>query len=232
MQENNQDLKLLKDLGMIYPSELSKTKERYYLYKCFCGNEFRARIADINAGKYKSCGCLKIKHNLHNHRLYNTWYQMINRCTNPKNKSYKDYGGRGIKVCDRWNKVANFIDDMYPSFEEGLTLDRENNDLGYSPDNCRWATQNTQSQNTTVTRNNNTSGYRGVSWFKNSSKWRCRIAVDKKTIYLGHFNTAIEAARAYDQYIIDNNLEHTKNFTWENQNGKTLTVKQLKEKYS
>ena len=209
MQENNQELKLLKDLGMIYPSELSNTKERYYLYKCFCGNEFRARTADINAGKYKSCGCLKIKHNLHNHRLYNTWYQMINRCTNPKNKSYKDYGGRGIKVCERWIKVENFIEDMYPTFEEGLTLDRENNDLGYSPDNCRWVLRNIQSRNTRKLNRSNKSGYRGICF--TGKKWRTQIVVNNKRIYLGTFTDIVEAAKAYDKYVIDNNLEHTIN---------------------
>ena len=71
----------------------------------------------------------KIKHGLCGHRLYDTWKSMVHRCNNIKNVAYKYYGGRGIKVCNRWLDVRNFIEDMYPSYQEGLTLDRINVDL-------------------------------------------------------------------------------------------------------
>jgi hypothetical protein len=96
-----------------------------------------------------------VMHGLSGHRLYDTFVEMHNRCYNPSKSQYKDWGGRGIAVCDRWNKnligtekaLNNFIVDMYPSFKEGLTLDRINNDLDYSPDNCKWSTKQEQSEN-------------------------------------------------------------------------------------
>ena len=147
------------------------------------------------------------------HRIYKIWSVMKDRCNNPKSKPYSRYGGRGITVCDRWKVFKNFAEDMYPTFKEGLSIDRKDNDLGYSPDNCRWATKSTQTQNTTKIRCNNKSGYRGVSWHKSSNKWTSKINIDNKRINLGYFTDKIEAAKAYDKYVIDNNLEHTRNST-------------------
>ena len=124
-------IELIRDLGMQYPKETSKQKKRYSLYKCFCGNEFKAQNADVKVGHTSSCGCLqilktkesKVVHGLTNHRLYSTWHNMIARCYNKIHKKYKYYGQRGITVCDRWHDLKNFIEDMYPTFEEGLTID-------------------------------------------------------------------------------------------------------------
>ena len=105
------ELILLEDLGMIYPTETSNKKRRYGLYKCVCGNEFNSQIQDVKSGKTKSCGCLKVTHGLKSHRLYSVWKAMISRCTNQANKGYKNYGGRGITVCDRWLDIQNFIEE-------------------------------------------------------------------------------------------------------------------------
>ena len=206
------ELILLKDLGMQYPTEKSKYKARFGLYLCHCGKEFEAQTQGINNGNTKSCGCLKNTHNLSNHRLYQIWINMIQRCTNPKSTLYKNYGERGIEVCQEWQDVNNFINDMYPTFQEGLSIDRIDNNNGYSKDNCRWTTRKIQSRNTRVLISSNTSGYRGVHWRKSRKKWTSQIRVDSKKIHLGSFDTAINGAVAYDKYIIDNNLEHTKNF--------------------
>ncbi len=136
---------------------------------------------------------------------------MMHRCYNQNNKRYFDWGGRGITVCDRWHSVANFIEDMYPSYINGLTLDRKDNDKGYSKDNCRWVEDVVQKRNTRVLNKANASGYRCVSKTK-SNKYRTQIKVNRKKIHIGTFETAIEAAKAYDQYVIDNNLEHSRNF--------------------
>lgn len=220
MQNNQKELILLEDLGMHYPNETSNKKVRYGIYKCFCGNEFKTRIQSVKQNKTKSCGCLhkekalifNTKHGLSSHVLFGTWSGMIQRCTNKIHMYYNDYGGRGITVCERWLNVANFIEDMLPTFQKGLTLDRKDNDKGYYKDNCRWVENKIQHRNTRKIRSTNTSGYRGVSFYNLCNKWYSRICVDYKNIYLGRFNTAIEAARAYDDYIIKNNLEHTRNF--------------------
>lgn len=220
MENNQKELILLEDLGYLYANENSKTKRHYAIYKCFCGNEFKTRVDAVKNKNTTSCGCHHIKmlkqkntkHGFHSHRLYLTWYMMIDRCTNKQHIHYKDYGERGIKVCERWLNVANFIEDMYPNFIEGMTLDRVNNDLGYSKENCRWATKKVQSRNTVKLQSRNTSGYRGVCWHKLKKQWICTIGLNSKNIHLGYFNLPDEAAKAYDQYIIDNNLEHTRNF--------------------
>lgn len=215
LENKNMELVLIKDLWMLYPTENSKRKFRYGLYKCFCGNEFKTQISDINKGTTKSCGCFQKQrsttHGLNKHRLYNIWAEMKARCNNQKNKHFNDYGGRGITVCDRWLDVRNFIDDMYPTFKDGLSIDRIDNNKGYSKDNCRWTTNIIQSRNTRLIRINNSSGYRGVSFNKKKKKFVAQIMVNLKYKHLGYFDTAIDGAKAYNNYVINNNLEHTKN---------------------
>lgn len=209
---------IIKDLGMLFPTKKSKRKYRYTLCKCFCGNEFKTMTTNINSERVISCGCVSsmkgiknMTHGMKSHRLYNTWSNMMDRCNNEKCKAYKYYGARGIKVCDRWKNINNFIEDMYPTFKEGLTLDRKENDKGYSKDNCRWETKATQSRNARVLRSDNTTGYRGVTKRKDRDKFTSKIQVSGTNINLGSFTHAIDAAKAYDKYVIDNNLEHTIN---------------------
>ena len=211
---------LLKDLGMRFATEKSKQKSRFGLYQCqYCGKEFKATSGSIKSGNTKSCGCYNLKliyernlsHNLSSHPLYDTWRNLKARCYNAKNPRYIDYGGRGIKVCERWLDIRNFIEDMYPTYEEGLSIDRINNDGDYAPDNCRWTTKYIQSQNTRKLMSTNKSGYRGVS-VHTSGKWQAEIKHNGKRSYLGLFNSALEAAIAYDTYALQNNTEHTRNF--------------------
>lgn len=209
---------LIKITETRYPTATSKKRNTYGIFKCICGQEFEAIITVVkNRGDY-TCGCsrkYKGKHNLSSHRLYHTWNGMMQRCYNPKNKDFERYNGRGITVCESWHSIENFINDMDESYIKGLTMDRINNNLGYSKDNCRWITQEIQSRNTRVLSSRNTSGYRGVTYEKSRKKWRSIIIVNKNKVSIGSFEDKIEAAKAYDKYVIDNNLEHTINFARE-----------------
>ena len=207
---------LIKDLGMRFPTEKSSRKYRYGLYKCgYCGKEFEVITRSIKAGTTKSCGCIlnknKITHGLTQHRLYHIWNKMVDRCCNINNKNYKDYGDRGITVCAEWRESPlKFIEDMFPSFEEGLTLDRVDNDKGYSKENCRWATKTEQRINRRIFKNN-TSGFVGVYYHSRDLVFIAYLNINKNTKYLGEYPTAVEAAIARNNYIIENGLPHKLN---------------------
>ena len=123
--------------------------------RCICGQESIVYTRDLKSGAIKSCGCLKRQriieynttHGMSAHPLFRTWRGMLRRCMNPKHRHFIDYGGRGIKVCERWKEFTNFIDDMgeRPSAEH--SLDRIDNDRNYEPGNCRWALQIVQNNN-------------------------------------------------------------------------------------
>lgn len=211
---NNQEISkpvLIEDLG----TNGSPNYIRYGIFKCFCGNEFKTQSSGIKHGYIKSCGCFQKKqvttHGMKYHPIYKVWDSMKQRCFNQKQKYYPSYGGRGITVCDRWIKFENFMDDMLPTYKNGLSLDRINNNGNYEPSNCRWTTQEVQTRNTKIIQKNNTSGYRGVCFDKIKKKWISNIIVSHKKIYLGSYIFAIDAAKAFDRYVIENNLEHTIN---------------------
>ena len=114
---------------------------------CDCGKEHNARGTYLRNGTVTSCGCAKEPHGMTMTPEWRSWREMLARCGNPNNDRYGNYGGRGIKVCDRWKAFTNFYADMGKR-HSGTSLDRINNDGDYSPENCRWADRYTQQQNT------------------------------------------------------------------------------------
>lgn len=103
---------------------------------------------------------------------------MVSRCTNPKDKRYERYGGRGITVCDRWLDANNFISDMTAGYEKGLKIERKNNDSGYEPSNCEWASAKTQNRNYS---RNIILTFEGKSLC--AADWATEIGISEKVIY-------------------------------------------------
>jgi hypothetical protein len=136
---------------------------RHWVCACECGNRATVQISRLRSGKTKSCGCLRSEvlraicgkaRRRHGHASnwektseYHSWQAMWRRCTNPKHKSYADYGGRGIRVCDRWKDFSKFLEDMGLKPGRGFSIDRIENQGNYEPGNCKWSTPKQQAGN-------------------------------------------------------------------------------------
>lgn len=127
----------------------------YWLCRCECGTEKTVFGADLKRGMSNSCGCLMRElaasrcqsHGMHSHKAYRSWIELKARCYNEKKEGFKDYGGRGIKVCPSWHDFEGFWRDMGDTWQEGLSIDRIDTNGNYEKDNCKWSTPKEQGNN-------------------------------------------------------------------------------------
>jgi len=166
-----------------------KNGKTTWLCECECEKTITVNGGDLSRGHTQSCGCLKrekagvriaeqnLTHGQTGSRAYETWISMKSRCLNKNYFYYKNHGGRGIRICERWMKFENFYADMGER-PNGRTLDRINNDGNYEPENCRWATAKEQHRNK---RNNRTIKYQGE--IKCLAEWAEELNVNYWTLW-------------------------------------------------
>lgn len=171
---------------------------------CECGNTKAVAANNLRAGHIKSCGCLVLeKITTHSHAKkgklsseYYTWVGMKTRCGNPNVSAYRNYGGRGISVCKRWESFEFFLADMGVKPSKGYEIDRINVNGNYEPGNCRWVLPSQNALNRRQTGGG--VAYKGVTFIARNNKYRARIVANDKRVHLGVFDSAKDAAMAYD----------------------------------
>jgi hypothetical protein len=160
-----------------------RNKRGYWNCICECGNKKIIYAHNLISGGTKACGCLSHvpKHGFSKdsktHPLYQAWLSLRGRCNNPNNKASLYYSKKGIKVCERWNVFNNFLEDMLPTWSQGLSIDRINNNGDYEPLNCRWATAKQQNRNRSI---NKIIEYKGER--KILSEWAELTGIGRTTI--------------------------------------------------
>lgn len=154
----------------------TKNKCAIGLFQCDCGNTHEAAMSLVVRGNTTSCGCYRkeviTKHGKSGTLLYSIWMSMKDRCYNKRSSSYPNYGGRGIRVCGDWLEFSEFHTWCSQNgYQDGMTLERIDNNKGYSPDNCKIISKHEQSYNKLLF-STNTSGVTGVQYDKYGDRWK------------------------------------------------------------
>lgn len=205
-------LKVIKDLGMFEKNEGSYRLRKVVLLCPQCRNEFTVNNTQRNKHREVCFSCLKDNCVTNKYpRLYNIWKGMRSRVNSTEARKVYSYSSKNITVCEEWQYFDSFKEwALNNGYSDNLSIDRKDNDSGYSPDNCRWANATTQSENTRKLYAHNSSKYRGVSKNK-SGQFHAYVGIGNSRINIGYYPTALEAAKARDTCILDNSLGHTLN---------------------
>ena len=201
-------LTILKQIGSV-------NKKRKVECQCECGVIKNYYFDSLYGDITKSCGCLQKQmasesnttHGMSNTKVYKSWESMKDRCARKGHKYYKNYGGRGITVCERWLEFENFYEDMRADFRDGLKLDRINNNGNYCRENCRWATQKEQCNNT---RSNVNINFMGQT--KSIAEWATYFGINYKAFHrrfraekMPFAQAIIRGKSSWSSYQINNN---------------------------
>ena len=204
--------KFIEDVGMMLPKESSPKKYRYFLVECpYCGGRFNTQARNFKKGMVKSCkkcssgirdkSIYHRKHGKRRHPLYQVWAGMKTRCNDSSSAAYKNYGERGISVCQSWSKdfLVFYEWAIENGYKKGLEIDRIDNDGDYSPNNCRFVSKTKNLMNQRPIRRNNSTGYTGVFHYGKTGRFYAKIYHEGKPINLGVFDTKEEASEAYQR---------------------------------
>ncbi len=177
---------IFSNLTVIERAKNNKWGQVRWKCKCICGNTTIAHASHLKNGSTKSCGCIRNKllikrnltHGMYSTPEYKTWSGIIQRCTNPTEKAFENYGGRGITVCDEWkHDFMAFFKDMGKRPSRNLTIERVDNNKGYFPKNCIWEDRKTQANNR---RTNHLITINGV--IKTIAQWARTIGISQDII--------------------------------------------------
>ncbi|MFA7287365.1 MAG: hypothetical protein WC055_00650 [Melioribacteraceae bacterium] len=203
----------------------SRNGARYVLCRCSCKKKTikEIHLGSLKAGRSSSCGCYNLEllierngtHGLAKYPLYSLWGYIKNRCYNKNYKRYKDWGGRGIIMCDEWLHNPRLFMDwcMNNGWEDGLEIDRKDNDGNYEPSNCRFVTSEVNNLNQRTLTVRNKTGFRGIYWREEGTAYCATVRYKGKLILnKSGFKIAKEAAIYRDKFIVQNRLKHPLNF--------------------
>jgi len=180
-----------------------------WLCICDCGKRVVVTTSNLNSNGTRSCGCLKrgdrakVEGPFVDH-LHTAWRNMLERCYNPRHKSFKHYGGKGVTVCAAWRDFSNFYLWASTRYAEGLEIDREDGSGSYTEENCRFVTKSLNNTNQCKRKSN--LDYTGVT--AHGKGFRAGLAYEKTKYHLGTFPTIREAVIARNEFITKNNFPH------------------------